>query len=208
MRVSAETKQATRRRILAAAQAMFARNGFEATATRDISDDAGVGAGTLFNYFPTKEAIAAAIASEALSQAHRQFEKRRHRRSGESLEERLFTLIATELRCLKPHRSYLAPVLETIWSASAAAGTGGDLLREAHMGQVERLLAARQSGEPLSFMATHLYWTLYTGVLAFWTKDSSRNQEDTLAVLDCSLKAFVGSFPDDKGKRADSRRRD
>jgi AcrR family transcriptional regulator len=207
MRVSAETKEATRRRILAAARAMFARNGFEATTTREISEAAGVAHGTVFNYFPAKEAIANAIAADALSQAHRQFEKDRRRRSGESLEEELFALIASELRGLRPHRNYLAPVLETALSP-LAAGTERDVLREAHMGQVERLLGARQSNEPLSFVAMHLYWTLYTGVLAFWTKDSSRSQEDTLAVLDCSLKAFIRSIADDEGKAGQSRRRD
>jgi hypothetical protein len=75
------------------------------------------------------------------------------------------------------------------------------------MQQVEHLFAAHGSPEPPSFVAMHLYWTLYTGVLAFWTKDSSRNQEDALAVLDCSLKAFAGSLPSNKVPPPDSRRR-
>jgi AcrR family transcriptional regulator len=209
MRVSAETKEATRRRILAAAQAMFTRNGYEATRTHDISEAAGVATGTLFNYFPTKEAIATAIVAEALGQAHRQLEKGRRRRdASKSLEEQLFTLIATELRCLRPHRSYLAPVLETLSPlARGASGSAGEMLRAGHMQQVEHLFAALRSPEPPSFVARHLYWTLYAGVLAFWTKDSSRNQEDTLAVLDCSLKAFVGSLPSDELSPSDSRRR-
>jgi hypothetical protein len=40
----------------------------------------------------------------------------------------------------------------------------------------------------------NLYWTLYTGVLAFWASDSSPKQEDTLAILDHYLRAFVGSL--------------
>ena len=44
-------------------------------------------------------------------------------------------------------------------------------------------------------MAWSLYWTLYTGVLAFWACDASPHQEDTLAVLDHYLRAFVGSLP-------------
>jgi hypothetical protein len=40
-----------------------------------------------------------------------------------------------------------------------------------------------------------LYWTLYTGVLAFWSKDASPRQEDTLALLDQSLAMFVGWLP-------------
>ena len=36
-----------------------------------------------------------------------------------------------------------------------------------------------------------MYWTLYTGVLAFWAGDKSPKQEDTLALLDQSLAMFV-----------------
>jgi hypothetical protein len=44
---------------------------------------------------------------------------------------------------------------------------------------------------PLSPVTMQLYWTLYLGVLAYWAADTSLNQEDTLALLDQSLKLFV-----------------
>src|SRR5258708_4373297 len=74
MRVTAETKAATRQRILEAARQLFASNGFEAATTRDLADAAGIASGTLFNYFPTKEAILASLAAEAASSAHNEFE--------------------------------------------------------------------------------------------------------------------------------------
>ncbi len=43
-------------------------------------------------------------------------------------------------------------------------------------------------------MTMHLYWTLYLGVLSFWAADQSPNQEDTLVVLDQSMRLFVGSL--------------
>jgi hypothetical protein len=39
-----------------------------------------------------------------------------------------------------------------------------------------------------------LYWTLYLGVLAYWATDVSPKQEDTMALLDQSLKLFVASL--------------
>src|SRR4051794_22810280 len=121
MRVTAEAKIATRRRILDASRDCFSRAGFEASTTRDIAAAAGIAAGTLFNYFPAKEAIAMALVAEALDAVHRQFDKRPR---GDSLEEDLFALIAAELRGLRPHRSYLRPVLETALSPLAQAGAG------------------------------------------------------------------------------------
>ena len=45
-----------------------------------------------------------------------------------------------------------------------------------------------------SVMTMHLYWTLYLGVLSFWAADESPNREDTLVVLDESMRLFVGSL--------------
>ncbi len=53
----------------------------------------------------------------------------------------------------------------------------------------------------------HLYWTLYVGVLSFSAHDPSPNQEDTLAVLDQSLRAFVSILPPKAGVAAPARSR-
>jgi AcrR family transcriptional regulator len=194
MRVTAEAKLATRSRILDAARDCFSRAGFEAATTRDIATAAGIAAGTLFNYFPAKESIAMELVAEALGTARCEFEGRPH---GESLEEDLFALIAAELRALRPHRGYLRPVLETALSPMARAESSpeGEAIRVEHLEAVGRLIAARAPGGALSPVTLSLYWTLYTGVLAYWACDASPHQEDTLAVLDHFLRAFVGSLP-------------
>jgi AcrR family transcriptional regulator len=194
MRVSAEVKSATRLRILEAARDCFSRSGFEAATTRDIAAAAGIAAGTLFNYFPSKEAIAMALVAEGLGESRQRSEGRPR---GESLEEDLFVLVAAELRALRPHRSYLRPVLETALSplARAEASPEGEAARVGHLEAVGRLVEDRSPGMRLSSMALSLYWTLYTGVLAFWACDTSPHQEDTRAVLDHYLKAFVASLP-------------
>src|SRR3954470_22751341 len=110
MRITNDAKLATRRRILEAAQRLFARDGFDGTATRDLAREAGIAAGTLFNYFPTKEEVALSLAVEALGEARADYERKR--RGEESLEEDLFAFIAAGLRALNPLRGCLRPVLE------------------------------------------------------------------------------------------------
>src|SRR5262249_42507289 len=66
-RVTAETKAETRQRILDAAQQLFAAGGFATSTTRDIANRAGISTGTLFNYFPSKEFVLAALAAEAVA---------------------------------------------------------------------------------------------------------------------------------------------
>jgi AcrR family transcriptional regulator len=192
--VTAQVKAETRRRILKASRERFSKVGFEAATTREIAAAASIGVGTLFNYLPSKEAIVMALVAEAVDAARCEFEKSPR---GDSLEEDLFALIAAEVRSLKPHRGYIRPVLDLALSplASGGAGPDGEAIRVGHLEVAGRLVAARVPEETLSPVAWNLYWTLYTGVLAFWAGDSSPHQEDTLAVLDHYLRAFVASLP-------------
>jgi AcrR family transcriptional regulator len=48
---------ATRRRVLLAAEALFARRGYEATGMADVAEKAGIGVGTLYHHFPDKRAL-------------------------------------------------------------------------------------------------------------------------------------------------------
>jgi AcrR family transcriptional regulator len=186
MRVTVQTKSATRQRILQSARRLFADNGFDATTTRDIAHAAGIAAGTLFNYFPTKETILASLAAEALAEVSDPTE------SAASLDEALFSLIAAGLRKLKPFRRHLPVLLETALSPLAIK-TPHESAAALRTSQLEAVaaLAAADGHAPLSPTALQLYWTLYTGVLAFWAADSSPRQEDTLALLDDSLDMYV-----------------
>lgn len=190
MRVNAQTKAATRQRILDAARRRFASNGFDACTTRDISDAAGIANGTLFNYFTTKEAILASLAAEAVEPVHGDFTNR----TGDpaSFEATLFALVAAELRRLKPWRQHVTVLLETAFNPLANGfGAGASSLRGAHLEAVAGLAKTHGLGE-LSIVALQLYGALYAGVLGFWARDRSPKQEDTLALLDQSVSMFVG----------------
>ena len=203
MRITEEAKQATRLRILEAAQSQFRTKGFDQTTTRDIARDSGIAAGTLFNYFATKEAIVMTLVSEALTEAAADFDARSPRDT--SLEEDLFAHIATGLRRLKPHRKYLQPVLESSLSPVAKAAENGasESIRVDHLESVQALIVKHRDSATASAVGMQLYWTLYTGILAAWADDKSANQEDTLALLDESLKMFVG-WLNDEHQRSDT----
>lgn len=220
MRVTAEAKNATRNQILNVAQKQFAQRGFEATTTRDIARAANIGVGTLFNYFPTKESIVDWLVGDACRQAAEAFSAESNN-GGQSdappsdsatqiarpasLEEDLFSHIAATMRKLKPYRKYLPAALETSLSPLALDQPDGKpSLRATHLETVSRIMSQHGQHEALSAIALQLYWTLYTGVLAFWAKDSSPKQEDTLALLDQSLAMFVGWLSDSNHSKSAS----
>jgi AcrR family transcriptional regulator len=189
MRVTAETKAATRQSILQAARRLFAENGFEATTTRDIARAAKIASGTLFNYFTTKEAILACMVEKALGNALE--DAVRGATTANTFEESLFALNAACLRRWKPLRRYLPALLTTSLSPLAEdVDQHGSTLRLQHLEAVSQL-AGKFGHQELSPLALQLYWTLYIGVLVFWARDKSPKQEDTLALIDQSLNMFV-----------------
>jgi AcrR family transcriptional regulator len=68
-RVSADIKQATRSRLLAAAAEEFGRVGLERASVDGISLAAGFAKGTIYNYFPSKEELFLAVVEKASEQA-------------------------------------------------------------------------------------------------------------------------------------------
>ena len=59
--VQAERAAVTQRRILDAAELAFARRGLAGTRVREIADAAGVNGATLYNYYPSKDALYEAV---------------------------------------------------------------------------------------------------------------------------------------------------
>lgn len=59
-------KREKRARIVAAARALFSRKGFAASTTAEIAERAGIGAGTLFLYFASKDDLLVAIFREQM----------------------------------------------------------------------------------------------------------------------------------------------
>lgn len=198
MRITSAAKDATRKRIVHAAQTLFERQGFEATTTRDIARSAKIAAGTLFNYFPSKESIVDHLIGDACGGAEEKLSATLEASDERStLEEELFAHVAAVLRALKPYRKYLSAVLNTSFSPFAGDTPDSRLtLRSTHLETVTQIAIRYEQHEAMSAIALQLYWTLYTGVLAFWTNDTSPRQEDTLALLDQSLAMFVGWLTD------------
>ena len=190
MRITADEKAATRKRILNAAKSLFRSKGFEQATIRDIAREAHIATGTMFNYFASKEAVVVELASQAFEKAQRDF--LRNRRSGAGVEEELFALVGAQMRFLRPIRKYIRPLLDSALTPAtiAQANETNRLLRADLTEQFTDILTDHGIEEPSS-VALNLFWALYVGVLTFWGSDRSPKQEDTLALLDQSLRMYL-----------------
>lgn len=69
MRVNDQVKERTRRALLDAAARAFAESGYHRANIDRVSEDAGLAKGTIYNYFPSKQAIFEAVLLESCALA-------------------------------------------------------------------------------------------------------------------------------------------
>jgi AcrR family transcriptional regulator len=72
-RVNVQRQADRRAEILTAAQRCFVRSGFHQTSMQEICAEAGMSAGNLYRYFPSKEAIIAGIAERDRAEVAQEF---------------------------------------------------------------------------------------------------------------------------------------
>lgn len=191
MRITQIAKAETKGIILAVAERLFLKKGYENTTTRDIALEAGIATGTLFNYFASKETLAMTMISEAMSRGREDYKKRRT--GEEDTSEALFLLIQSELRSIRPFRTFVGPVIESTMSLFAKQKTcqAGETTRIEHLKAVQDIILANGGHKIPEFISLSLYWSLYLGILAYWSNDASRNQEETLVLIDFTMKLFT-----------------
>jgi len=191
MRITEAAKQENRRRILAKAAELFADRGFEESTTRDIALATGLAVGTMFNYFPSKETMAMSMVTDALRQGGEDYQRRRT--GEEDLVEDLFLFVVSGLRRLHPLRPFIGPVLERSLSPfpRKTVCQEGEAARIEHLGSVHEIISRHGFTEAPDYVAMNMYWSLYLGILAFWTNDTSPKQVESRALIDYSLRFFV-----------------
>src|SRR5580700_6547031 len=103
--------EATERKILDAALAMFRTKGFEEATMRDIAGAAGVATGAAYYYYPSKDAIVLGFYERSCVEMQPQIEEMLATEAG-GLEDRLKTLINVKLKYFAPYRSVLRALLK------------------------------------------------------------------------------------------------
>lgn len=76
-RLSPERLSERRQQVLDAARQCFLREGFQATSIKDVLSAAQMSAGAVYNYFPAKEDLIAAISQQALDDVAATFQRMR-----------------------------------------------------------------------------------------------------------------------------------
>lgn len=128
--------------IITAAIATFARKGFTGTRIADVAESAGVGKGTIYEYFRSKEALFYATFEHLMSETVEQMNDIAQKTTG-SASNRLTTMADTVIRSWLANLDLYGLVLE-FWSATTAL-PGRSRFKEAFQtgySQCRRVVAA------------------------------------------------------------------
>lgn len=199
----ASQKEAVRRRIVDAALDLFQSKGFDATTTRQIAKRARLAEGTIFNYFETKEDIALHFLELEVDHAIATVRGNPKLRKA-PLDEKLFALVEAQLSFLAPYETFIGAAFVHALRPTSKLGFSIQALdlRNRYLAFVQELVDESSSvpkGTALAWIAPLTFWIFYLGILLYWLNDTSAGKQNTLALLDRSLKFGValmrkGSF--------------
>lgn len=148
-----QAREAVRAAILQAAQKRFGEQGYRNTKMADIARDAGVAAGTLYNYFASKDAVFDAILKIEGDACFAQIES--DLETSTSALEALETLVNAVLRVIENNRQLYSILLEIQLDQDSTVqkttpGSTADSLRKRFATLAAQVLHNAQSTSPFS----------------------------------------------------------
>lgn len=188
--------EATRRRALEAALALFRRKGFDRTTMRDIAKAAGLSLGAAYYYFPSKDALVMAYYEWTQSEHERR--AREATPEGADLATRLGALLRTKLDLLARDRKILAALFRNVGDPAhplSVFSRETASLRRRSIAQFEEAFEGTALRPELRKLAGLSAWLLHLGLVLFFLHDRSRGQARTRRLADEIAAMMAGALP-------------
>ena len=114
------SQAARRQRVLVSALELAAAGGYDAVQMRDVATSAGVALGTIYRYFPSKDALLAAAMVEWMEDLERRVGQRGPR--GETTAERVYDVLRRAVATMERQPQLAEAVITALTSDDEAAG--------------------------------------------------------------------------------------
>lgn len=210
MKISKEQKNKNRSKIISAAVDLVILKGIKAATMREIARKAGLGDATIYNYFPTKEAILYGYYEDKFDLVTNELKQIKDFNEY-SFQEQLQTFFETKLELLLPDREFLEKTFKTTFFALSQHYSRIRPIKEKFIAIIEEIFkAATEVGEipdqVFGEITIQLFWEYYIGIVIYWLKDDSDQFESTSVLIDksmdltsASIKAGIGNKIFDMG---------
>ncbi len=194
MKISNKQKKLNRKKIIGVAVDIMIDKGFKSATMRAISKEAGIGDATIYNYFPTKEAILFAYYEEKLNECIDKL-KKVEKFNEFTIHEQLQTFFDIQMELFLPDREFIELSFKRIFFSLSQNYSQLEsirtifekIIRDIFKAAVEVNEIPEQMFETIIY---HLLWDYYIGVIIFWLKDKSEDFSDTSILVDKTLDLF------------------
>ncbi|GBD04593.1 Fatty acid metabolism regulator protein [bacterium HR20] len=172
---------AKRQQIITAAIGEFARRGFHATKMEHIADAAGIGKGTIYEYFATKDELFLAVYDYWMDTYEAAMQRAADEHRGDPLAT-ADALIETAIAFYQEHAAY-APILLEFWAHALRSDDPHFLERIQQMKQTLGAIGARVASELIASGAfrkvetasfAQLELGISDGIFLHWVLDGQR----------------------------------
>ena len=191
MKISQEQKLESRKAIIRGAVDLISEKGFKSSTMRAIAKAAGVGEATIYNYFPTKEAILYAYYEDHMLDCIENLKQVNNFHTF-SLQEQLQSLFSTSLNLYLPEREFVSQTFRMVFLGGSREWSRVKPIRAAFLSAVDDMLAAAaEVGEiPQQVFQELLGQFLldaYIATVHYWLNDTSEGFSNTSVLLDQGL---------------------
>lgn len=191
MKISQEQKAENRKIIIAAAVELIGEKGFKAATMRKIARQAGIGDATIYNYFPTKEAILYGYYEDHMHACIDSLKKVPEFHTF-SLQEQIQTLFDTSQTLYLPDREFVAKTFRRTMLGGSRYWKRMKPIRAIFLSAVEEMIsAAAEVGEipdqVFGDLIGQFFMDAYLGVMIYWLDDTSDEFNNTSVLVDRGL---------------------
>lgn len=191
MKISQDQKETNRKALIAAAVEIISEKGLKATTMRQIAKAAGMGEATIYNYFPTKEAILYAYYEDHMADCVKELRSIPDFNTF-SLQEQLQSLFDTSLNLYLADREFVAQTFQTVLLGSSRNWGRMKVIRNTFLEAVNDMLsAAAEAGEipdqVFQDLMGQFFMDAYIGIIHYWLSDTSDGFTNTHVLSDRGL---------------------
>lgn len=198
-------KKKTRKAIMDAALRLFTKQGFENTSISQLARAAGIGKGTIYSYFKSKNEIFLAFCEEQLVQTDREVTEKS--KQGATLLEQLMTLFMGEFRFVSRNREFGRILMrETVFPKELTVERSQELDNKYIDLMVPMFKQAQKTGElrtdlELILVVGHFYG-LYIMTVSGWYMGRLFTEEDVAMVMESLFQQALQGLAPTKTKQA------
>ena len=194
-----QKKKETKAAIVAAAVTLFGKCGYENTSISALAEAAGVGKGTVYSYFKSKDEILLAFCEEDLASLRQEINQKMDPDS--SLEEKLVLIFMSEFRYITKNTEFGRILMrELIFPKGITVEKSQDLENQFIKLFIEIFQEAQKNGQLRNdldlLVACYHFYAIYIIVLSTWYSDRSQSEEDVRSLMQVMFEqAMTGLKP-------------